>query len=230
MKREIKHDHDREKAASRLLAATRLTESEIETIASAPHLFGSIRTRIAERNIEAEVVKTTAFGWLGVKTVAAAAVVVTVLSAAALVVIRKDAKPMQAVNPPAVQPVPAVRNFDTAPKTTTVARSSEPDREVAKPVPQNVSENAIVKEYIRRSQVSRKGKRDARPRTEEMDFYALNASAWETREGRIVRVTLPRASLVALGANISLEGDRQNVTADLLVGADGVPRAIRVVD
>jgi 2-polyprenyl-6-methoxyphenol hydroxylase-like FAD-dependent oxidoreductase len=43
-------------------------------------------------------------------------------------------------------------------------------------------------------------------------------------------VTLPRASLVALGANISLEGDSQNVTADLLVGADGVPRAIRVVD
>jgi hypothetical protein len=232
MEGEFKHDHERETAAKELLAATRLTEGEIEKIASAPHLFGSIRTRIAENRLEKEVVRPSRFGWLGVKALSAAAVLVTVVGAAAFVLLKSDGKQMQAVNPPALIPtVTQSKQFEnaSAKPAATINRSSTPDREVARPLPQQISENAIVKEYIRR-QPARKGKRDAAPRTEEQDFYALNASAWETRDGRIVRVTLPRASLVALGANISLEGDSQNVTADLLVGADGVPRAIRVVD
>jgi hypothetical protein len=232
MKRESSHDQDKEKAiASGLLAATRLTESEIDRIASAPHLFGSIRTRIAEQNISNEKAPSNspAFGWLGGKAFAAAAVVVMVLAAAAFLVMKREASPIQAVAPPPlpeIRPVP--QRFDAG--QATVARSSEPDREVGRSLPEHISENAIVKEYVRKPQPARKGKSNKGPRTEELDFYALNASAWETRDGRIVRVTLPRASLVALGANISLEGDRQNVTADLLVGADGVPRAIRVVE
>jgi hypothetical protein len=231
MEREFKHDHERETAAKKLLAATRLTEGEIEKIASAPHMFGSIRTRIAENRLEKEVVRTSRFGWLGVKALSAAAVLLTVVGAAAFVLLNSGGKPMQAVNAPALIPtVTQPKQFENASaKPATINKSSTPDREVARPLPQQISENAIVKEYVHR-QPARKGKRDAAPRTEEQDFYALNASAWETRDGRIVRVTLPRASLVALGANISLEGDSQNVTADLLVGADGVPRAIRVVD
>jgi hypothetical protein len=47
---------------------------------------------------------------------------------------------------------------------------------------------------------------------------------------RIVRLDMPRASLVALGANIPIEGDRQTLKTDLLVGPDGVPKAIRLVE
>lgn len=233
MKRELTHDSEKT-AARRLLGATRLTESEIDKIAAAPHLFGSIRTRIAEERLAAETFESPKAGWFGVKAIAAAAVMVTVMSAAAFVVLRDNSPLKASVPAPAVQQAqPATtQRFDEPRRQeqATVVRHQEPDREVGHQVTPP-TENAIMKEYIRRVQAARKGaKPSARPRTEEMDFYALNASAWETRDGRIVRVTLPRASLVALGANISLEGDRQNVTADLLVGADGVPRAIRVLE
>lgn len=229
MKREITHGQDLETAAKSLLAATRLTTSEIDKIASAPHLFGSIRIRIAEQTFSKEAaVGRPAFAWLGIKAIAVAGVVVTVM-AAAFFTFRRDVPRPRAVVSNATQPRPPMEKFDPPKQDAAIIRSREPDREVGRPILEHASENAIVKEYVRRRQARKDRSNKAGP-DEELDFYALNASAWETRDGRIVRVTLPRASLVALGANISLEGEKQNVTADLLVGADGVPRAIRVVE
>jgi len=51
----------------------------------------------------------------------------------------------------------------------------------------------------------------------------------ETAGGHIIRVDMSRSSLFALGVNVPLENDSDTVKADLLVGADGVTRAIRVV-
>jgi hypothetical protein len=50
------------------------------------------------------------------------------------------------------------------------------------------------------------------------------------RCGRVIRVDLPRASLISLGVNIPLENDKQIIKTDLLIGPDGVPRAIRLVE
>jgi hypothetical protein len=47
--------------------------------------------------------------------------------------------------------------------------------------------------------------------------------------GRIIRVDLKRSSLFAMGVNLPLENDDEVVKADLLVGSDGVARAIRVI-
>ena len=41
---------------------------------------------------------------------------------------------------------------------------------------------------------------------------------------------MPRSALFAMGVNIPLENDAEVVKADLLVGTDGVTRAIRVVE
>ena len=63
------------------------------------------------------------------------------------------------------------------------------------------------------------------------DFYAISygGDKSETAGGHIVRVEVPRASLFALGINVPLENDSETVKADLLIGPDGVTRAIRVV-
>lgn len=64
------------------------------------------------------------------------------------------------------------------------------------------------------------------------DFYAISYEgdvADASRGGRIVRVDMPRSSLFAMGVNVPLENDSETVKADLLVGPDGVTRAIRVV-
>lgn len=50
------------------------------------------------------------------------------------------------------------------------------------------------------------------------------------RGGRVVRVDVPRSTLFAMGMNVSLENESPTVKADLLIGPDGVTRAIRLVD
>jgi hypothetical protein len=75
--------------------------------------------------------------------------------------------------------------------------------------------------------------RDVQDQETRGEFYALadlHPSEEATRNGRIIRVELPRASLVALGVNLPLDSDKQMIKTDLLVGPDGVPRAIRLVD
>lgn len=47
--------------------------------------------------------------------------------------------------------------------------------------------------------------------------------------GRVIRVRLDRSSLFALGVNLPLENDMETIKADLLVGRDGVTRAVRLV-
>jgi len=64
------------------------------------------------------------------------------------------------------------------------------------------------------------------------EFYALSYAGDpnETeRGGRIVRVDISRATLFAMGFDLPLENESETVRADLLVGSDGVTRAVRVV-
>ncbi len=48
--------------------------------------------------------------------------------------------------------------------------------------------------------------------------------------GHIVRVDMKRSSLFALGIPVALENDEETIKADLLVGRDGVTRAVRLVN
>ena len=63
------------------------------------------------------------------------------------------------------------------------------------------------------------------------EFVALPAAGQLPRfeSGMIVRVELPGSSLPAYGFPIMPDGGRTPVTADVLVGQDGQPRAIRLV-
>ena len=66
----------------------------------------------------------------------------------------------------------------------------------------------------------------------EGEFYAVSNGgdpADTSDGGRVIRVDLNRASLFALGVNVPLENDNETVKADLLIGRDGVTRAVRVI-
>ncbi len=62
-------------------------------------------------------------------------------------------------------------------------------------------------------------------------FVALPAAAGlpTLESGRIIRIDLPVASLPAYGVEVIPDAQRPEVEADLLVGQDGQPRAIRLV-
>ena len=63
------------------------------------------------------------------------------------------------------------------------------------------------------------------------DFIPLTAIADATamRSGTIVRVEMPRASLIAMGLPLHAERAQETVKADIVVGDDGLARAIRLV-
>ena len=64
------------------------------------------------------------------------------------------------------------------------------------------------------------------------EFYAVSYvgdPADTTDGGSIIRVDMSRSSLFALGVNVPLENDNETVKADLLIGPDGVTRAVRVI-
>ena len=63
------------------------------------------------------------------------------------------------------------------------------------------------------------------------EFYPLTYSAIPVNQGRLVRLELPAASLAALGVDpAAVAGPQQgSVVADVLVGEDGLARAVRFV-
>jgi hypothetical protein len=63
------------------------------------------------------------------------------------------------------------------------------------------------------------------------DFIPLTelADATAISSGTIVRVEMPRASLIAMGLPLNAERAYQTVKADIVVGDDGLARAIRLV-
>jgi hypothetical protein len=48
--------------------------------------------------------------------------------------------------------------------------------------------------------------------------------------GRVVRVDLPAASLFAMGIDVPIENGAESVRADLIIGPDGVTRAVKLVE
>ena len=63
------------------------------------------------------------------------------------------------------------------------------------------------------------------------DFYSLTYSAIPLNQGRLVRLEVPAEALAALGVDpAAVAGPQQrSVVADVLVGEDGLARAVRFV-
>ena len=63
------------------------------------------------------------------------------------------------------------------------------------------------------------------------DFFPVgDGSALNLQDGgQLVRVELPRSALVRFGLPVNIDRANQRVKADVLVGADGLARAIRFV-
>lgn len=199
-----------------LVKADRLSTRELENIIANPALFDSVRMRIASESPRFETRRST----LRPMIAAFASIAVIGAIAFAFVTLRTKTE-VGAVKSPAPAPNPQVNKFN------------EPDHVVSKLPPvgsQTQTEKTAARPDIRSSRSRRPVAQQVR---HEGDFYALSLAGDpnETeRGGRIVRVDLPRSTLFAMGVDVPLENDNGTVKADLLVGPDGVTRAIRVVE
>jgi hypothetical protein len=123
-----------------------------------------------------------------------------------------------------------VANLATGPKAEDV-----PEREVQKPHTAVERTNAAPR--YRNASLGRGGvSRKASQTNEEVaeiatDFIPLTHAGSLAPEdgGQVMRVELPRSALVSFGLAMNVEREGERIKADVLVGEDGVARAIRFV-
>jgi hypothetical protein len=198
---------------------------DIESIIANPALFDSVRARVKLAAVEPSATRPIYFGRTAVASFACVAIIGAI--AFALVVFSTKSVDVADVQVP------------EAPKNREATRKfSQPDRVATADAPrtqaQGSSERASVKTDVPDVKINRRRPSAAQQiRYEgEGDFYALSYAGdpSETeRGGRIVRVDIPRSTLFAMGVDVPLENESETVKADLLIGNDGVTRAIRVV-
>lgn len=199
---------------------------DVDAIVSKPFLFASVKARIAAGDPTAP--PTSAGFWFGsfVRShmAALAASAMLLMLAVGAFSLLKTGRGVIAVDQVQIPPV---------------------REDVARPVfpPQGIETGklsagrALNDEFRVENAIAYKSsasKRVRKPRVEiepEGDFYPVGYTGDpnETAGGHVIRVEIKRSSLFALGVNLPLENDDEVLTAELLVGRDGVTRAVRVV-
>ena len=233
MTRQTRKIQELDSRAAALLAAGRLTDEEVERIASGPQMMASVWARIEAEKATgvAEPNKAPARPYIFAWPTAFAAAAVLVVAAVSLAVFIRSGKQTPLVSQAPEQNYvssPTVAQLPQAGPTVNFSHIDVPGRD--RPHTEQAAFRPEPRKIVQRV---REAKQTSLPPPPPLEFYTLPAvqvTADAVKDARIVRVELPRASLVALGANIPLEGDKQLVRADLLVGPDGVPRAIRLAD
>jgi len=200
-----------------LVKADAISAHEIDKIVANNAIFDSVRDRIKQAGESPTTrpffVRPVLVGFASVTIVAAIAVAYFVLKPKSADVARQP-------------------KVDT-PQTSKTVHFDKPDQVVEPKLPREMTSPRVERIESRPSgHIVRRKQTDVEQIRYEGDFYALSYAGDpnETeRGGRIVRMDVPRSTLFAMGVDVPLENESETVKADLLIGSDGVTRAIRVV-
>ena len=215
----------------RLFAASRLTEGEIDRIASAPGSFEGVLSRIREEEGRRALRSTGFGGLLGRNRWIVGTGLATVLCVSVFaVILKQNGSNLVVSGNPVEIPGEARPNFTPQVKFVKGFTSGRADIE-SDPSPETPSIINTFQRETRRSQ----------PRVERASYTQGNDNQFvavtytgdggeSVRGGRVVRVDVPRSTLFAMGFDVSLENDSPTMKADLLIGPDGVTRAVRLVE
>jgi hypothetical protein len=236
--------------SSELFEAMRASEEEIDETALSPDLLSRVQGRIASRRRRIEIgpsVQSPGYtrgykSYLAWATVAAAVLLALTFAARLTRTHRTNTAPQEIVEvsrsaisgPPATADQPAAQ-----PAAQPEAQpAAQPAEETVSPKPASLP--------LLRTETGRKT-RHPRARTSDTAMAALMSEEQQATEflpltlipeepeeragenHQIVRVTLPRTTLLAFGVPMNMEHAGELVTADVMLGADGVAHAIRFV-
>jgi hypothetical protein len=228
-----------ENIGRKVIAAGALRETEIERIAAREDLFAGVLARVNSAPAPAakETFSFTRFvrrHELGIGGAMAAILCVGVLG-----LYLSQAPGEMAVGKHDVPPIqPETARHDIVQKP--IVDEPEPVRAQAQPdvaveEPSAPAEPAVERAVYRQHRPSAPV-RPQRASTNEaagpefMPVTYTGDNGESARGGRVIRVDVSRATLFAMGINVPLENESPTVKADLLVGPDGVTRAIRLVE
>jgi len=210
-----------DRLGKRLIGETMLSDREIDKIIASPVLYSSIRKRINSKPAE-----STGFAWLRIPAVAAFASLLVVVGVAAFAFFGNSGTPLQ-----------AKRILPSNEVAQPITRSSEPDglgsRSMEPAALEQPRRNSPQVQVVDRRPVTSGVRRrvpmvKTQPTMEFIPLVYTGDPNESINGGRVIRVEMSRASLFAMGVNIPIENGTELVKADLLVGQDGVPRAIRM--
>jgi hypothetical protein len=228
MKRRL-NNNELESIGKAIFKSEPLPVAEIDRIVSNAELFSLVQKRIRTAPaVPAQVpglvlpARKYILAWSGMA--------LTFAAAAALAVFNFSGQPTKAPVQVVVNQVPdavpeKVAGLEVPPQPNTGKLSASPATKADKDEPRY--EQAIVRTSGPRR----------RPVTDivatENNFYPVSYAGdpLETAGGgQVIRVEMKRSSLFALGVDLPLENDDTVVKADLIIGRDGVTRAVRLVD
>ncbi len=224
MKRERLTNRELDELGKRLVAAAKPGEGEIERLVSNPRLYDGVLAKIAE--LDSVEKPGRRIVWKPVAAMAGAAVLVSV---SMLAYLKLGVSKNEFVSKPQAAPfVVADEKPFVADLIMPEPRRPEADDDRPRAIPA-VATRTVEAPPPRRT---RKQRIERVPAPEPvfhpigLDERAEDAAI----DGRVVRVDMPRSALFALGVDLPLENGTRSVKADLLVGADGIPKGIRLVE
>ena len=221
-----------DRIARKLLETTKIQPAEIERISGSPTLFESVKSRINSEQTAREAEETMRWSLFAPnRRITGAAFAAFAILALTIFGLVESAKPD--LTGQILASVPEIQ--------TSIVKTVAPVIDPVLPEPTidkishtggriNATKKIITETPDKKPKPVNKPLKIQKENVSE--FYALTytGNSIETEENlHIVRVELPRSSLFALGVNIQLENEPGKIKTDLLVGSDGVTRAIRFV-
>lgn len=225
MKKQELSKQDIFRLGDKVLNAVRLSEEEVDRIVTLPRLFDPIRSAIESGDFTEPKGSWPVLRVLGWKTVVATLGVFIFLAAAVGFsdLIWQD-HPL-----PIARTLTDITTADVPSPTAPASDPGEPESYAIAKAGQS-RRKAIAIQRTRSKSTNRSAPAESEKLTE---FYSITY-AGDLREaeenGQLVRVELPRESLFAMGITIPTENVADKIKTDLLLGQDGIVRAIRLVN
>jgi len=231
----------------KLLDAAKVRSDEIEQIVGSPLLFNAVKARIEierrERNSKSGFFDGLANSQIwNRQRVSAMVLLLFIVGVISLVVFSKFKPQHQTEQAAAPEIKSKVKPIEIQPSPTTqipvhspaIVKTKNPVIESPEITRQKVFINKISKPQKSKVQTPNQKQRFQLKQNESAgEFYALAFAGNPGENGeelQIVRAELSRSSLFALGVNLPIENESEKIKTDLLVGTDGVARAIRFVN
>ena len=236
-----KHDLQNERLdriGRKLLEARKVSIEEIEKIVGAPQLFDSVKARIKNEQ-PCRKPKSSLGDWSNLfvwnrQNAAGAFAILIILAVCASVIIHKREDSAQLIEQtikPEIQPqITQIENpLPTSEIKETKIRAVKNGVSI-----QQVTFKAEMSKFQNRARKLRLAKLSQNLKEQSPEvFYSLAVSGnWQAdgEDLQVVRAELSESELFALGVNLPVENESAKVKTDLLVGRDGIARAIRFVE
>lgn len=226
--REMKKGYDNktlDQIGKRLFDNEPLAASEIDNIVAKPELFSLVRERIAADRV-ASIAEMRRTSPVRRYVIAYSGMALTVLVAVGAITFYRPEKTTYKA------PVPVLSNKvpDAVPEVARIEVPPQSDTGKLPAVRATKDDYRVEKAILTRTEPVNRPRRIAEPDTQFLPVSYTGDPDEMSAGGQVIRVEMKRSSLFAIGVNVPLENADEVVKADLLIGRDGVTRAIRVID